>query len=487
MNYFNQSLTSIHKQLVNKDISVEELTKQTLDNIKAVDGDINAFLTLDEEGALKQANKLDEKGIDSDNLLSGMPVAVKDNIVTKGLKTTAASKILENFTPIYDATAAEKIKNLGTITVGKTNMDEFAMGGSTENSAFKITHNPWDKTKVPGGSSGGSAAAVAAGEVIAALGSDTGGSIRQPASFNGVVGMKPTYGRVSRWGLIAFGSSLDQIGPITRNVSDNATLLNAIAGHDDHDLTSSTKEVPDFTSTLNKGVKGLRIGIPSEFMSQGLDEDVKKVVNDTAETFKKLGATVGEVSLPHTKYGVAAYYIISSSEASSNLQRFDGIRYGRRAKDVKNLDDLYIKLRSEGFGDEVKRRIMLGTFSLSAGFYDAYFKKAAQVRTLMINDFTNVFKDYDLILAPTAPTPAYGIGEDVSDPMTMYMNDVLTLPVNLAGLPGMSIPAGFSKGLPVGVQLIGRPYDELTVYQAGSAFEKDTDFAKQTPKMGGNN
>uniref|UniRef100_UPI00403F158E Asp-tRNA(Asn)/Glu-tRNA(Gln) amidotransferase subunit GatA n=1 Tax=Lentilactobacillus hilgardii TaxID=1588 RepID=UPI00403F158E len=487
MNYFNQSLTSIHRQLVNKDISVEELTKQTLDNIKAVDGDINAFLTLDEEGALKQANKLDEKGIDSDNLLSGMPVAVKDNIVTKGLKTTAASKILENFTPIYDATAAEKIKNLGTITVGKTNMDEFAMGGSTENSAFKITHNPWDKTKVPGGSSGGSAAAVAAGEVIAALGSDTGGSIRQPASFNGVVGMKPTYGRVSRWGLIAFGSSLDQIGPITRNVSDNATLLNAIAGHDDHDLTSSTKEVPDFTSTLNKGVKGLRIGIPSEFMSQGLDEDVKKVVNDTAETFKKLGATVGEVSLPHTKYGVAAYYIISSSEASSNLQRFDGIRYGRRAKDVKNLDDLYIKSRSEGFGDEVKRRIMLGTFSLSAGFYDAYFKKAAQVRTLMINDFTNVFKDYDLILAPTAPTPAYGIGEDVSDPMTMYMNDVLTLPVNLAGLPGMSIPAGFSKGLPVGVQLIGRPYDELTVYQAGSAFEKDTDFAKQTPKMGGNN
>lgn len=487
MNYFNQSLTSIHKQLVDKDISAEELTNQTLKNIKQVDGDINAFLTLDEDGALAQAKQLDENGIEPDNLLSGMPVAIKDNIVTKGLKTTAASKILENFTPIYDATAAAKMKKLGTIAVGKTNMDEFAMGGSTENSAFKITHNPWDKTKVPGGSSGGSAAAVAAGEVIAALGSDTGGSIRQPASFNGVVGMKPTYGRVSRWGLIAFGSSLDQIGPITRNVADNATLLNAIAGHDDHDLTSSTKEVPDFTSTLKKGVKGLRIGIPSEFMAQGLDDDVKKVVNETAETFKKLGATVDEVSLPHTKYGVAAYYIISSSEASSNLQRFDGIRYGRRAKNVKNLDDLYIKSRSEGFGDEVKRRIMLGTFSLSAGFYDAYFKKAAQVRTLMINDFTNVFKDFDLILAPTAPTSAYGIGEDVSDPMTMYMNDVLTLPVNLAGLPGMSVPAGFSKGLPVGVQLIGRPYDELTVYQAGNAFEQATDFAKQTPKMGGNN
>lgn len=487
MNYFNQSLTSIHKQLSDKSVSAEDLTKQTLKNIKNVDGDINAFLTLDEDGALKQAKEIDDKGIDSDNLLSGLPIAVKDNIVTKGLKTTAASKILENFTPIYDATVSEKIKKLGTITVGKTNMDEFAMGGSTENSAFKITHNPWDTTKVPGGSSGGSAAAVAAGEVLAALGSDTGGSIRQPASFTGVVGMKPTYGRVSRWGLIAFGSSLDQIGPITRNVADNATLLNAIAGHDDHDLTSSTKEVPDFTSSLNKGVKGLRIGIPSEFMAQGLDDDVKQTVLNTAETFKKLGATVDEVSLPHTKYGVAAYYIISSSEASSNLQRFDGIRYGRRAKDVKNLEDLYVKSRSEGFGDEVKRRIMLGTFSLSAGFYDAYFKKAAQVRTLMINDFNNVFKDFDLILAPTAPTPAYGIGEDVSDPMTMYMNDVLTLPVNLAGLPGMSVPAGFSKGLPVGVQLIGRPFDELTVYQAGNAFEQETDFGKQTPTMGGNN
>jgi aspartyl-tRNA(Asn)/glutamyl-tRNA(Gln) amidotransferase subunit A len=323
--------------------------------------------------------------------------------------------------------------------------------------------------------------------VIAALGSDTGGSIRQPASFNGVVGMKPTYGRVSRWGLIAFGSSLDQIGPITRNVSDNATIMNAIAGHDSHDLTSSTKEVPDFTSTLTKGVKGMKIGIPTEFMAQGLDDDIKQTVLKTAETFKKLGATVEDVSLPHTKYGVAAYYIISSSEASSNLQRFDGIRYGRRAKNVKDLEDLYVKSRSEGFGDEVKRRIMLGTFSLSAGFYDAYFKKAAQVRTLMINDFTNVFKDFDLILAPTAPTPAYGIGEDVSDPMTMYMNDVLTLPVNLAGLPGMSIPAGFSNGLPVGVQLIGRPFDELTVYQAGNAFEQETDFGKQTPKMGGNN
>ncbi|GEP23812.1 MAG: Asp-tRNA(Asn)/Glu-tRNA(Gln) amidotransferase subunit GatA [Lentilactobacillus diolivorans] len=487
MNYFDQSLSSVHEKLASKAISATDLVKQTLDNIKNVDSKINAFITVDEDGALKKAKQIDEKGIDSNNLLSGMPIAIKDNMVTKGLKTTAASKILENFKPIYDATAVKKLNDLGSINVGKTNMDEFAMGGSTENSAFQTTHNPWDETKVPGGSSGGSAAAVAAGEVLAALGSDTGGSIRQPASFNGVVGMKPTYGRVSRWGLIAFGSSLDQIGPITRNVFDNATVLNAIAGHDDHDLTSSDKVIPDFTSTLNKGVKGLKIGIPSEFMAQGLDDDVKQVVLDTAETFKKLGATVEEVSLPHTQYGVAAYYIISSSEASSNLQRFDGIRYGYRAKDAKSLEDVYVKSRSEGFGDEVKRRIMLGTFSLSAGFYDAYFKKAAQVRTLMINDFTKIFKDFDLILAPTAPTPAYGIGEDISDPMTMYMNDVLTLPVNLAGLPGMSIPAGFSKGLPVGVQLIGRPYDELTVYQAGSAFEQDTDFNKQTPKMGGNN
>lgn len=487
MNYFDQSLSSVHEKLASKAISATDLVKQTLDNIKNVDSKINAFITVDEDGALKKAKQIDEKGIDSNNLLSGMPIAIKDNMVTKGLKTTAASKILENFKPIYDATAVKKLNDLGSINVGKTNMDEFAMGGSTENSAFQTTHNPWDETKVPGGSSGGSAAAVAAGEVLAALGSDTGGSIRQPASFNGVVGMKPTYGRVSRWGLIAFGSSLDQIGPITRNVFDNATVLNAIAGHDDHDLTSSDKVIPDFTSTLNKGVKGLKIGIPSEFMAKGLDDDVKQVVLDTAETFKKLGATVEDVSLPHTQYGVAAYYIISSSEASSNLQRFDGIRYGYRAKDAKSLEDVYVKSRSEGFGDEVKRRIMLGTFSLSAGFYDAYVKKAAQVRTLMINDFTKIFKDFDLILAPTAPTPAYGIGEDISDPMTMYMNDVLTLPVNLAGLPGMSIPAGFSKGLPVGVQLIGRPYDELTVYQAGSAFEQDTDFNKQTPKMGGNN
>ncbi len=489
MNYFDKDLTSLHEDLVNKKISATDLTKATFDNIDTTDADVAAFLNLNKDAALKKAAELDEKGIDADNILAGIPVAIKDNIVTKGLTTTAASKMLENFKPIYDATATKKVNESGMINVGKTNMDEFAMGGSTENSAFKTTKNAWDYTRVPGGSSGGSAAAVASGQVVAALGSDTGGSIRQPASFNGVVGMKPTYGRVSRWGLIAFGSSLDEIGPITRTVKDNALILSAIAGHDDHDLTTSTNEVPDFAAGLNAdtNVKGMKIGLPKEFLGEGVDKDVQDAILAAADKYRELGATVDEVSLPHNKYGVAAYYIISSSEASSNLQRFDGIRYGYRADDTKSLEDVYVKSRSEGFGDEVKRRIMLGTFSLSAGFYDAYFKKAAQVRTLIINDFQKVLKDYDFIMGPVAPTPAYKIGEDVDDPMTMYMNDILTIPVNLAGLPGMSIPAGFSNGLPIGMQLIGRPFDETTLYKAAYTFEQATDFHKQTPNAGGKN
>ncbi|ANZ62346.1 aspartyl/glutamyl-tRNA amidotransferase subunit A [Secundilactobacillus paracollinoides] len=489
MNYFDKDLTSLHDDLVNQKISATDLTKATFDNIDTTDADVAAFLNLNKDAALKKAAELDAQGIDADNLLSGIPVAIKDNIVTKGLKTTAASKMLENFKPIYDATVTKKVNESGMINVGKTNMDEFAMGGSTENSAFKTTKNAWDYTRVPGGSSGGSAAAVASGQVVAALGSDTGGSIRQPASFNGVVGMKPTYGRVSRWGLIAFGSSLDEIGPITRTVKDNALILSAIAGHDERDLTTSTKDVPDFAADLNAdtNVKGMKIGLPKEFLGEGVDQDVKDAILAAADKYRELGATVDEVSLPHNKYGVAAYYIISSSEASSNLQRFDGIRYGYRADDTKSLEDVYVKSRSEGFGDEVKRRIMLGTFSLSAGFYDAYFKKAAQVRTLIINDFQNVLKDHDFIMGPVAPTPAYKIGEDVDDPMTMYMNDILTIPVNLAGLPGMSIPAGFSNGLPVGMQLIGRPFDETTLYKAAYTFEQATDFHKQTPNAGGKN
>lgn len=489
MNYFKQDLASLHADLVAKKMSSQELTQATFDNIKATDPKIDAFLALNEDAALDQAAKIDAAGIKDDQPLAGIPVAIKDNIVTKGLTTTAASKILANFKPVYDATATQKLADAQMVTVGKTNLDEFAMGGSTETSAFKQTKNAWDQTKVPGGSSGGSAAAVASGQVVAALGTDTGGSIRQPASFNGVVGMKPTYGRVSRWGLIAFGSSLDQIGPLTRGVKDNATILSAIAGHDDHDLTSSDQAVPDFARDLNDAasVKGLRIGLPKEFLADGVDADVKAAILAAADTYRKLGATVDEVSLPHNKYGVAAYYIIASSEASSNLQRFDGIRYGYRAQDVKNLEDVYVKSRSEGFGDEVKRRIMLGTFSLSAGFYDAYFLKAAKVRTVIINDFKAVLKDHDFIMGPVAPTPAFDLGAELQDPITMYMNDILTIPVNLAGLPGLSLPAGFSHNLPVGMQLIGRPFDESTLYKAGYVFEQNTDFHLQVPTLGGQN
>ncbi|CAI2623270.1 Glutamyl-tRNA(Gln) amidotransferase subunit A [Apilactobacillus kunkeei] len=484
MDYLGKDIFSIHESLVNGDITAEELTRQTIENAKKNDEDINAFVVFDEENAIKQAQEIDKAGIDPDNVLSGIPVAMKDNMLTKGVLTSAGSKMLSNFKPIIDGTAVAKMKEAGTINIGKTNMDEFAMGGSTETSFHGKTKNPWNLDKVPGGSSGGAAAAVAAGDVLVSLGSDTGGSIRQPASFNGIVGMKPTYGRVSRWGLIAFASSLDQIGPLTRTVKDNAVVLNAIAGKDEHDMTSSNKEVPDFTANIDKGVKGMKIALPKEYLGEGVDKDVQDAILAAADKYRELGATVEEVSLPNSKYGVAAYYIIAPSEASSNLQRFDGIRYGYRAEDAKNLEELYVKSRSQGFGDEVKRRIMVGTYSLSAGFFDAYFKKAAEVRTLIIDDFKKVFQDYDVILTPTAPTPAYSL-KDEKDPITMYMNDILTIPVNMAGLPGMSVPAGFSDGLPIGMQLIGKPFDESTLYQAAYAFEQNTDFHKQDPKMGG--
>ncbi|MCP0886088.1 Asp-tRNA(Asn)/Glu-tRNA(Gln) amidotransferase subunit GatA [Ligilactobacillus sp. WILCCON 0076] len=485
VDYFEHDLTSLHAGLNNKDFSAEELVKETFTNIEKKDSKIEAFLALDEKKAIAKAQELDQKGIPTDSLLAGIPIGIKDNIVTKDLRTTAASKILGNFSPIYNATVMDKLNQADMITVGKMNMDEFAMGGSTETSAFKITKNAWNQTKVPGGSSGGSAAAVASGQIIAALGSDTGGSIRQPAAYNGIVGVKPTYGRVSRYGLIAFASSLDQIGPLTRTVKDNALVLNAISGYDKHDFTSSRQQVPDFTQGLDGNVKGMKIALPKEYFGEGVSEDVKAAIKKAVTTFESLGATVEEVSLPHSKYGVPVYYIIASSEASSNLQRFDGIRYGYRAQDVKNLEDVYVRSRSEGFGDEVKRRIMLGTFSLSAGTYDAFFKKAAQVRTLICQDFANVFADYDLIIGPTAPTTAFGIGEDIDDPVTMYMNDILTIPVNLAGLPGMSLPAGFSNGLPIGLQLIAPQFAESTLYKAGYAFEQATDFHKAVPTIGG--
>ena len=473
MDYLKNDLTSLHQMLVNKELSASELMQATFDGIAKREPQIDAFLAMNKDEALKQAAAIDQRGIDADNVLDGIPVGIKDNMVTKGLTTTAASKMLENFNPIYTATAVERLENAGMVVAGKLNLDEFAMGSSTETSAFKKTKNAWDQTKVPGGSSGGPAAAVASGELIAALGSDTGGSIRQPAAFNGVVGFKPTYGRVSRYGLIAFSSSLDQIGPMTRNVKDNALMLNAIAGQDKHDFTTSPREVPDFTSKIGKDIKGMHIGVPKEFMDVDLQPEVREAVQNAIKTFESLGATVDEISLPHSLNGIQVYYIVATSEASSNLQRYDGIRYGFRAKDVKNLEDVYVRSRSEGFGDEVKRRIMLGTFSLSSGLYDEFFGKATKVRTLICNEFDNVFKDYDLILGPTTTTAAFGFGEKTDDPIAMYMNDLLTIPMNLAGVPAMSIPGGFTKdGLPVGIHLVAPRFDEETLYQAGYAFEQ---------------
>ncbi|HFI0465798.1 TPA: Asp-tRNA(Asn)/Glu-tRNA(Gln) amidotransferase subunit GatA [Streptococcus suis] len=485
MTFNNKTIDELHDLLVKKEISAVELTKATLEDIKSREGAVDAFLTITEDAALAQAAALDEKGIDADNVMAGIPLAVKDNISTKGILTTAASKMLYNYEPIFDATSVAQAYAKDMIIVGKTNMDEFAMGGSNENSAFKPTKNAWDQTKVPGGSSGGSAAAVAAGQVRLSLGSDTGGSIRQPAAFNGIVGMKPTYGTVSRFGLIAFGSSLDQIGPFSQTVKENARLLNVISGHDVKDATSTINEIADFTSKIGQDIKGMKIALPKEYMGEGIDPQVKETILKAAKHLESLGAIIEEVSLPHSKYGVAVYYIIASSEASSNLQRFDGIRYGFRAEDATNLDEIYVKTRSQGFGEEVKRRIMLGTFSLSSGYYDAYFKKAGQVRTLIIQDFEKVFADYDLILGPTAPTVAFGLDTLNHDPVAMYLADLLTIPVNLAGLPGISIPAGFVEGLPVGLQLIGPKYSEETIYQVAAAFEATTDYHKQQPVIFG--
>lgn len=478
-------LTKIRELLHKKEISISDLVNESYERIKQVDGKVNAFLTLDEDKARSKAKELDDKLAkeEAGAPLFGMPIGIKDNIVTKGLRTTCGSKMLENFDPIYNATVMEKLEEAGAITIGKLNMDEFAMGSSTENSYFHVTRNPWNLDYVPGGSSGGSAAAVAAGEVPFALGSDTGGSIRGPAAYCGVVGFKPTYGRVSRFGLVAFASSLDQIGPITRNVEDNAYLLQVISGYDPYDSTSANKEVPNFVEALTGDVKGLKIGVPKEYMDAGIDEDVKNAISSALAIFEKLGATWEEISLPHTKYALSTYYLIASSEASSNLARFDGVRYGYRSPNSKTLMDLYKNTRAEGFGDEVKRRIMLGTFALSAGYFDAYYKKAQQVRTLIKNDFEKAFEKYDVIIGPTTPTPAFKIGEKVDDPLKMYANDILTIPVNLAGLPAISVPCGFSNGLPLGLQVIGKHFDESTVYRVAHAFEQETHYHLQKPQL----
>ncbi|UBH22002.1 Asp-tRNA(Asn)/Glu-tRNA(Gln) amidotransferase subunit GatA [Macrococcus armenti] len=465
-----ESIESLSQMIQNKTIKPSELIEDTFVNIEKDDQIINSFLALDKEAALQKAAAMDNET--PSGKLFGIPMGIKDNIVTKDVETTCASKILGGFNSVYDATVMNKLNAENGILVGKLNMDEFAMGGSTENSFYKKTVNPFDHKAVPGGSSGGSAAAVAASLVPFSLGSDTGGSIRQPASYCGVVGMKPTYGRVSRFGLVAFASSLDQIGPITRNVKDNATVLEVISGLDPHDSTSAPVDNVDFTSQIDKDIKGLRVAVPKEYLGEGVSDEVKSSVQAAIKELEKMGATVDEVSLPNSKYGVATYYILSSSEASANLARFDGIRYGYQAEGAQNLEELYKKTRQEGFGDEVKRRIMLGTYALSSGYYDAYYKKAQKVRTLIKQDFERVFENYDIIVGPTAPTTAFDIGAQINDPLTMYANDILTIPINLAGLPSMSIPCGESNGRPIGLQLIGKPFDEKTLYNVAYQYEQ---------------
>lgn len=485
MSLFDYTIKELEEKLHNKEITVKDLVSASFERIKEVDEDINAFLSLDEENAIKLAEELDNNP--ESTSLFGLPIGIKDNIVTKGLRTTSASRILDNFNdPLYDADVVERLKAEKTVTVGKLNLDEFAMGSGTENSAYGSTRNPWNLDYVPGGSSGGSAAAVAAGEVIFALGSDTGGSIRQPAAFCGVVGMKPTYGRVSRFGLIAFASSLDQIGPITRTVEDNARVLEVIAGQDERDTTSANVDVPKYTKELTKDVKDLKIAVPKEYLGEGVSEEVKNAVLEALKVYESLGATWEEVSLPHSKYALSTYYLLSSSEASASLARFDGVRYGVRSENAKNMMDMFKLSRSEGFGEEVKRRIMLGTFALSSGYYDAYYKKAQKVRTLIKNDFDKILEEYDVIIGPTTPTAAFKAGEKVEDPLTVYANDILTIPVNLAGVPGISIPCGFSEnGLPIGLQIIGNYFDEANVYRVAHAYEQATDFHKQRPQLGG--
>ena len=482
MNITELTVHELQEKLRNKELTVKEITKAYIDRINEKEKDVQAFVTTLTEEAENKAEeiqkKIDNKEIEGE--FAGIPVGIKDNICTKGIKTTCSSKMLENFVSPYDATVMEKINSENLINLGKLNMDEFAMGGSTEHSYFKITKNPWDLSKVPGGSSGGSAAAVAANLVPWALGSDTGGSIRQPASFCGVVGLKPTYGLVSRYGLVAFASSLDQIGPITKDVRDSALLLNIIAGHDKKDTTSVNKEKIDYTKCLKNDVKGLKIGVPKEFFGEGINSEVKETLQKSIEKYKELGAEIEEFSLDIAKYSLAAYYIIACAEASSNLGRFDGIRYTYRTGEFKNLKELYKKSRSEAFGPEVKRRIILGTYVLSSGYYDAYYKKAQQVRTLVMNKFSKAFEKYDVILTPTSPTVAFGIGTKSENPLEMYLSDICTVSVNIAGLPAISIPCGVnSEKMPIGMQLIGNKFEEEKILNAAYTLEQAVEFRKK--------
>ncbi|MBJ6724656.1 Asp-tRNA(Asn)/Glu-tRNA(Gln) amidotransferase subunit GatA [Geomesophilobacter sediminis] len=475
------TLNELHGKLKQKEISSVEATKALLARIDAVDPRVNAYITVRHDGALKAAADADARIARGEIApLTGIPVGLKDIFVTKGVKTTCGSKILENFVPPYDGTAVAKLKAQGAVLLGKLNQDEFAMGSSSESSYFGTTKNPWDLECTPGGSSGGSAAAIAAQTATATLGTDTGGSIRQPASHCSCVGLKPTYGRVSRYGVIAYASSLDQVGPVTRDVTDAAIMLGAVAGYDPMDSTSVETPVPDYLASLEQGVKGLKIGLPKEYFIEGLDPDVKKAMDEAIATYRALGAEIKEVSLPHTEYAVATYYLVATAEASSNLARYDGVRFGHRTAEAKGLIDMFAKSRAEGFGAEVKRRIMLGTYALSSGYYDAYYLKAQKVRTLIRQDFTNALSEVDVLLTPVAPTPAFKLGEKVADPLQMYLSDIFTIPVNLAGTCGISLPAGFSAaGLPIGVQLIGRPFGEDAILQAARAFERETEWHKR--------
>lgn len=476
------SIKELRDGLKRKEFSVEEISAAFLDQIREKDKEVRSFLTVDRESVLEEARRVDRElssGSRKIGRLTGIPVAVKDNIITRGMKTTCGSRILANYIPPYDATVVRKLKNEGAIIIGKTNCDEFAMGSSTENSAFQTTRNPWDLDRVPGGSSGGSAASVAADLVPASLGSDTGGSIRQPAAFCGVVGLKPTYGRVSRYGLVAFGSSLDQIGPLTKTVRDSAAMLQVISGQDVQDSTSHRDPAGNYLAEIGKDVHRLRIGVPAEWMSNGLDAEVKSGVTRAIDRAEKLGCKLEEVHLPHTELAIATYYILAPAEASSNLARYDGVRYGYRSSDHSNLEEMYKRSRSEGFGEEVKRRIMIGTYVLSSGYYDAYYLKASKVRTLIKKDYLEAFQKVDLMMGPVTPTPPFGIGEKTKDPLQMYLSDVFTVTANLAGIPGLSLPCGFTaSGLPLGVQVLAPHFQEGLMLRFAHALEQELGIKK---------
>lgn len=486
MELFKQTISQLHKQLTDKQVSATELTQTVLGRLEQTEVQVDAYLTVTKELALEQAAAVDKKIAAGEQIapLAGIPMAIKDLICTEGVRTTCASKMLETFVPPYDATVIKKLKAQDFVALGKTNMDEFAMGASSETSAFKVSRNPWDLERVPGGSSGGSAAAVAAGSAIWALGSDTGGSIRQPASFNGIVGLKPTYGLVSRFGVIAYASSLDQLGPMTRSVEDAAIVLNTISGHDPMDSTSIKQTALDYTKALVNDVKGMKFGVPKEYFSKGLNPKVAETVKNAIQKIEQLGGEIVEISLPHTEYAVTTYYIIAPAEASSNLARYDGVGYGYRSPNGNSLVEMTTNSRTEGFGEEVRRRIMLGTYVLSSGYYDAYYLKAMKVRTLINQDFAKAFEQVDVILAPASPIVAHKFGE-IADPLSSYLLDAYTIPVNLAGLPAMSVPCGFADGMPVGLQMIAKPLNEQALLRAGFTFEQNTDYHKSFAKLGG--